>query len=87
LVGEAEWGGRPPFVINFTIADNAPAGDHVITINHYYKYGDRWYLDKNELKIHVNAWYEKGNFGYSHLSWQSLVLQNINYKSYNICQD
>ena len=24
-------------------------------------------LDKNELKIHVNAWYEKGNFGYSHV--------------------
>lgn len=74
LIGEASYKGRPPFLINFTIADNAPAGDHTITIIHFYKYLGKWYSDKNELEIHVNAWYEKGNLGYSHLSVQSIAI-------------
>ena len=72
LAGEMDYEKQPAFSVNFTIADNAPAGDYTITINHYYTYSDKWYLDKNELKIHVNAWYETGIFGYSHMSWYSL---------------
>jgi len=74
LLGEVNYEKRPAFSINFTIADNAPAGNYAITINHYYKYLDKWYLDKNEVKVHVNTWYEKDNFGYSLLSWQSLAI-------------
>jgi len=74
LVGEANYEEQPAFFINFIIADDAPAGDHTITIVHFYKNSSKWYLDKHELKIHVNAWYEKGNFGYSHLSWQTIAI-------------
>ncbi|MGC9515105.1 hypothetical protein [Methanocrinis sp.] len=74
LIGEVNYESRPAFSINFTIADNAPAGDYVITISHYYNYLDKWYLDKNELKVHVNTWYEKDHLGYSILSWQSIAI-------------
>ena len=74
LIGEADYDDRPPFRINFTIADDAPAGDHTITINHYYKHSGKWFSDKNELKLHVNYWYEEGRLGHPHLSFQSMAI-------------
>ena len=48
----------PPFNIGFTIADDAPSGDHNLYINLLYRYEDKWHIEKQIIPIHVRYWYE-----------------------------
>lgn len=48
----------PPFTIGFKISDKAPAGDHNIYLNLFYKNKDKWLLDQQIVPIHVRYWYE-----------------------------
>ena len=50
--------GEAPFTVNFTISPDAPAGDHNIYIDLFYKNKDKWYLDRQTVPIHVRYWYE-----------------------------
>lgn len=47
-----------PLTIDFAIADDAPPGDHNIQITYSYKNRERWYQDRQDIKIHVNRFYE-----------------------------
>jgi|WetSurMetagenome_2_1015567.scaffolds.fasta_scaffold01451_20 hypothetical protein len=48
-----------PYTVSFTVPDNAPSGDQYIDLALYYKYNDKWYMDKQILPIHILYWYEK----------------------------
>lgn len=48
-----------PFMINFKIADDAPPGDHDVSIIYCYKdENQKWYQDKQIIKIHIKRFYE-----------------------------
>lgn len=53
-----------PLTIDFTIADNAPPGDHEITLNLWYKNASQWYNSQSNIKIHIKYWYESDYLQY-----------------------
>jgi hypothetical protein len=57
-IGEINFRGQAPFTIKFRIAEDASGGDHNIYINLFYKFNDSWYIEKQNVPIHVNQWYE-----------------------------
>ena len=51
-----------PFNVDFVIAGNAPTGDHTISMYLFYRIRNNWYLDKKDILIHINHWYEMGSY-------------------------
>jgi hypothetical protein len=52
-----------PYMIHFKIADDAPPGDHDISIIYCYKDNNqKWYQDKQTIKIHIKRFYENAWF-------------------------
>lgn len=50
----------PPITAKFYIPSNITPGDHKIyTILTYQDLNGNWYVDKTELKFHVNTWIER----------------------------
>jgi hypothetical protein len=49
---------NPMDIIAFKIDKNAPAGDHDIVLAYIYKNSEKWYVQKEIVKLHVNYWYE-----------------------------
>jgi len=47
-----------PLSLSFTVANNAPSGDHNIYLHLVYRDGLRWYSNCATLKIHIKQWYE-----------------------------
>jgi hypothetical protein len=47
-----------PLSFSFTVANNAPSGDHNIYFHLVYKDCLRWYSNCTTLKIHIKQWYE-----------------------------
>lgn len=48
-----------PISFSFTVANNAPSGDHNIYLHLVYKDCLRWYSNCATLKIHIKEWYEE----------------------------
>ncbi|NLE25792.1 MAG: hypothetical protein GX625_10725 [Clostridiaceae bacterium] len=48
-----------PFSFSFTVANNAPSGDHNIYLHLVYRDCLRWYSNNITLKIHIKQWYEE----------------------------
>lgn len=55
---------NPPFIINFTVDNDAPEGDHDIVLAYIYTDSDKWYVQKDTIKLHVNYWYETKFYQY-----------------------
>jgi hypothetical protein len=47
-----------PLSFSFTVAKNAPPGDHNIYFHLVYRDGPKWHSDCATLKIHIKQWYE-----------------------------
>jgi hypothetical protein len=47
-----------PFSFSFTVANNAPSGDHNIYLHLVYRDCLKWYSNSATLKIHIRQWYE-----------------------------
>ncbi|HOI68799.1 MAG TPA: hypothetical protein PLN41_03505 [Methanothrix sp.] len=61
LIGACDWPGgdiNPMDIITFKIDKNAPAGDHDIVLAYIYTNSEKWYVQKEIVKLHVNYWYE-----------------------------
>lgn len=56
---------HPPFNLSFHISQDAPAGDHAININLFYKSNGKWYSDIKTVPLHVNYWYENEIWQYA----------------------
>lgn len=48
-----------PNTISFTVDDNAPPGDHIISMNLFYKNGTQWYSSEKKITIHIRYWHEQ----------------------------
>ena len=48
-----------PYTIEFTVANNATAGDHDIFINYIYKHSNKWFQDTKIIRLHIRPWYER----------------------------
>ncbi|MDD4690560.1 MAG: hypothetical protein PHE51_12570 [Eubacteriales bacterium] len=48
-----------PFSFSFTVANNAPSGDHNIYLHLVYRDCLKWYSSCATMKIHIKRWYEK----------------------------
>jgi len=48
-----------PISFSFTVANDAPSGDHNIYLHLVYKDCLRWYSNCATLKIHIKQWYEE----------------------------
>lgn len=48
-----------PLYFIFTIANDAPCGDHNIYLHLVYKSCLRWYSNSATVKIHIKRWYEQ----------------------------
>lgn len=48
-----------PISLNFTIADNAPKGNHEVLFIVFYKYNDVWYSTQESVTVHVKSIYEQ----------------------------
>lgn len=48
-----------PISLNFTIADDAPRGNHDVLFFVFYEYDNVWYSSQESVTIHVRHWYEK----------------------------
>lgn len=57
--GLATHNGFPPIIINFTMSSKAPPGDHLIYIDLFYKNNGKWYVDKQDIPLHIKYWYEQ----------------------------
>jgi hypothetical protein len=51
-------GRSPPFTIEFKVSNDAPAGDHNVYADLFYKNKDKWQLDRQIMPLHVRYWYE-----------------------------
>jgi len=71
-----------PFSINFTVAEDAPPGDHDISITYSYQNKGKWYEDRQNIKVHINRFYETDKFysiaaAFTILSFIVLMIQII----------
>ena len=64
---------KAPISFSFSIDNNAPSGDHTISILLFYKNGGKWYKSEKEIIIHVRHWYEK-----EYVQYLSIFLIGVN---------
>jgi len=55
---------NPPYIVNLTIDNVAPEGDHDIVLVYTYTNSNKLYIQKETIKLHVNYWYETKFYQY-----------------------